>query len=320
MRAAEFDEYGPFSVLKVRDVPQPTPEPGEALVRIHASTVNPIDLIVRSGRLKFRTGKIFPKRIGIDFAGEVVDAGSDPKDLKIGDRVWGVMPLTVEKGIGQGSAADFVTISTSRIAKCPVALDFTQAAALSSVGAVAIIALKYKANLKPGERLLVRGGAGGVGSVAIQLGRLFGAHVTALGSYKDLEFLEELGADVVLDYRTEKPSSLPPFDVILDLVGTELGAYRRRLTPSGRMFCLAVKSLGALAYFQFSKIYGRKRVTFFSAAPLRETMAELTDYVDRGMVHPVVDSVYPLVDIALAQRSVEVGGGRGKRVLRHIGE
>jgi NADPH:quinone reductase-like Zn-dependent oxidoreductase len=319
MRVAEFDEYGPASVLKVRTVLRPTPEPGEALVRIHASTVNPIDTIVRSGMLKFRTGKIFPKRIGIDFAGEIVDAGTDSKDLKVGDRVWGVMPLTVEKGVGQGSAADFVTISTSRIAKSPVALDFVQAAALSSVGAVAIIALRDKAQLKAGERLLVRGGAGGVGSVAIQLGRWLGAHVTALGSSKDLDFLRELGADVALDYRTNKPSSLPPFDVILDLAGTDLGAYRRRLTRRGRMFCLAVKSLGALAYFQFSKIYGRKRVNFFSAEPLRETMADLTDYVDRGALRPIVDRVYPLEDIALAQHSVETGGGRGKRVLRHIG-
>jgi len=173
--------------------------------------------------------------------------------------------------------------------------------------------------LKAGERLLVRGGAGGVGSVAIQLGRQLGAHVTALGSSKDLDFLKDLGADVVLDYRTNTPASLPPFDVILDLAGTHLGAYRRRLTSSGRMYCLAVKGLGALAYFQFSKIYGRKRVNFFSAAPLRETMAVLTDYVDKGALRPIVDSLYPLEDIALAHASVETGGGRGKRVLQHSG-
>ena len=122
---------------------------------------------------------------------------------------------------------------------------------------------------------------------------------------------------MALDYRKTKPSALAPFDVILDLAGTDLGAYRSRLSPQGRMFCLAVKSLGAIVYFQFSKIYGRKRVTFFNAAPLRETMVDLTDYVDRGALRPIVDSVYPLVDVALAQRSVEVGGGRGKRVLRH---
>jgi len=295
------------------------PTPGEALVRVHASTVNPIDTLVRSGRLKIRTGKNFPKRIGIDFAGEIVSAGTDPQGFKAGDRVWGVMPLTIERGIGQGSAADFVTIASSRIAKSPAALDDVQAAALSSVGAVALIALIDKAQLKAGERLLVRGGAGGVGSVAIQLGRQLGAHVTALGSSKDLEFLKGLGADVVLDYRTSTPKSLSPFDVILDLVGTELGAYRRRLTANGRMYCLAVTGLGALLYFQLSKIYGSKRVNFFSAAPLRETMAALTAQVDKGALRPIIDSVYPLEDIALAQASVEAGGGRGKRVLWHAG-
>lgn len=319
MRAAEFDSYGPAGVMKVRAVPRPVPGPGEALVRIHASTVNPIDTIVRSGVLKWRTGKVFPKRIGIDFAGEIVDAGSDPRGFNPGDRVWGVMPLEVEKGVGQGSAADYVTVSTSRLAKSPAALDFVQAAALSSVGAVAIIALVDKARLQAGERLLVRGGAGGVGSAAIQLGRQLGAHVTALGSGKDLAFLRELGADTALDYRTTDPKTLPPFDVILDLAGTDLGAYRRRLGPQGRMYCLAVKSLGALLYFQFSRIYGSKRVTFFSAAPLGPTMAALADLADRGAVRAIVDSVYPLEEIALAQTSVEASGGRGKRVLAHTG-
>jgi NADPH:quinone reductase-like Zn-dependent oxidoreductase len=317
MRAAEFDEYGPASVLKVRQVPTPLAAPGEAVVRVHASTVNPIDTIVRQGVLKFRTGKQFPKRIGIDFAGEIVAAGTDARGLKPGDRVWGVMPLTIERGVGQGSAADLVTISTSRIARSPASLNDIEAAALSSVGAVAIIALMDKARLKAGERLLVRGGAGGVGSVAIQLGRHLGAHVTALGSAKDLAFLKELGADVVLDYRHSSPESLPSFDVILDLAGTDLGAYRRRLTATGRMFCLAVKGLGALAYFQFSKIYGSKRVNFFSAEPLSDTMSALAAYADRGALRPIIDSVYPLEDIARAQASVEAGGGRGKRVLRH---
>jgi NADPH:quinone reductase-like Zn-dependent oxidoreductase len=317
MRAIEFDEYGPAGVLKMRAVPRPELGPGEALVRVHASTVNPIDTIIRSGVLKFRTGKNFPKRIGIDFAGEVVALGTDSIDLSVGDRVWGVMPLTVEDGFGQGSAADYVTVPMTRLAKSPLALDFVQAAALSSVGAVAIIALIDKAELKAGERLLVRGGAGGVGSVAIQVGRQLGAHVTALGSSKDLEFLCELGADVALDYRTNAAASLPAFDVILDLVGDDLGAYRRRLTPQGRMYCLAVKGLGAIIYFQLSKIYGRKRVNFFSADPLRQTMSELTCLVDQGALRPIVDSVYALEDIALAHGFVEAGHVRGKRVLRH---
>lgn len=124
----------------------------------------------------------------------------------------------------------------------------------------------------------------------------------------------------MLDYRTNTPASLPKFDVILDLAGTDLGAFRRQLTPNGRMYCLAVKGLGALAYFQFSKIYGRQRVNFFSAAPMRETMAQLTDYVDKGALQPVVDGVYLLAQIDQAHRSVEAGGGRGKRVLRHTGE
>lgn len=315
MRAAEYDRYGPAGELRTRTVARPQADYGCALVRIHASSVNPIDTIVRSGKLRLRTGKQFPKRTGIDFAGEVVELGSEESDFEVGDRVWGVMPLSIERGVGQGSAADFVTIETTRISLSPKSLDAIEAASVSSVGAVAIIALRDKAGLRPGERLLVRGAAGGVGCMAVQLGALLGAHVTALASADDLDFLKELGADEALDYRTTSPSALGSFDVVLDLVGTDLGAYRGLLGHRGRMFCLALKGLGPIIYIQASRIFGPKRVRFFSAAPMRDTMADLAAYVDAGSIRPIVHSVYELDEIAEAQLSLEAGGGRGKRVI-----
>ena len=317
MRAVEYDEYGPASVLGLKQVPRPRPNPGEALIRVAASSVNPIDTIIRSGKLRLRTGKGFPRRTGIDFAGTVVGMGAETSGFDPGDRVWGVMPLTIERGFGQGSAADYVTIATNRLALSPSRLDDVEAASASSVGAVAIMALRDRAKLRPGERLLVRGAAGGVGCMAVQLGKVLGAHVTALASGDDLDFIRMLGADEALDYRTTWPSSLPAFDVVLDLVGTELSAYRGLLTPSGRMICLAIKGLGAILYILASRIYGQKRVQFFSAAPMRETMRDLKAYIEAGSIRHVVHSVYGLERIAEAQVSVEVGGGRGKRVLRH---
>jgi NADPH:quinone reductase-like Zn-dependent oxidoreductase len=227
------------------------------------------------------------------------------------------MPLTIERGFGQGSAADFVAIATSRIALSPSCLDFIEAASLSSVGAVAIITLREKAELRPGERLLVRGAAGGVGCIAVQLGKALGAHVTVLASASDLGFLQDIGADETLDYRSTTPSSLEAFDVVLDLVGTNLSQYRRLLTRKGRMFCLAIKSFASIAYIQISRIYGAKRVQFFSAAPMHETMADLTRYVEEGVIRPIVHSVFPLEQIVEAHGSIEAGGGRGKRVLKH---
>ncbi len=317
MRAVEYDDYGPASVLSIKHVPRPRPNPGEVLVRVAASSVNPIDTIIRSGKLRLRTGRRFPKRTGIDFAGKVVGMGAETSGFELGDRVWGVMPLTIERGFGQGSAADYVTIATDRLASSPSHLDDVEAAAASSVGAVAIMALKDRAKLRPGERLLVRGAAGGVGCMAVQLGKVLGAHVTALASANDLAFLRTLGADEALDYWTTRPSSLAAFDVVLDLVGTELPAYRGLLTPSGRMICLAIKGLGAILYILASRIHGQKRVQFFSAAPMSETMRELTAYMEAGSIRHVVHSVQDLERIAEAQVSVEGGDGRGKRVLRH---
>jgi NADPH:quinone reductase-like Zn-dependent oxidoreductase len=313
MRAAEYDRYGVPGVLQV---PRPQVEPGQALVRVHASSVNPIDTIVRSGALSFRTGKKFPKRSGIDFAGEVVEIASDVSDFKIGDRVWGVMPLTIERGFGQGSAADFVTIETSRLTASPKNLPSTEAASISSVGAVAIITLRDKAKLQPGERLLIRGAAGGVGCMAVQLGKALGAHVTVLASARDLEFLQDLGATEALDYRTTTPSSLKPFDVILDLVGTDLGTYRHLLSDHGRMFCLA-QNARSLAYIMVSKIFGSKQVQTFNATPMEDTMSDLTAYVDDGSIRPVIHSIYDLDNITAAHFSLEKEGGRGKRVVKH---
>lgn len=287
-------------------------------MRVHASSVNQIDTIVRSGKLRVRTGKNFPKRTGIDFAGEVVEIAPDASDVTVGDRVWGVMPLSVERGVGQGSAADFVTIATTRPTASPQSLSSIEAASISSAGAVAIIALrdKAKAKVQPGERLLVRGGAGGVGSMAVQLGTVLGAHVTALASANDLDFLKGLGAAEALDYSTTTPSSLEPFDVILDLVGTTLGAYRGLLSRRGRMFCLALNAR-SIAYIQASRLFGPKRVQTFSAAPMRDTMTDLAAYVDAGSIRPVIHSIYDLTNIAEAHLSLEAGGGRGKRVVTH---
>lgn len=317
MLAAEYDEYGPERVVKTRSVPRPQPTEGESLVRVEASSVNPVDLIIRSGKLRLRTGRRFPKRLGIDFAGQIEEIRGQAGQLAVGDRVWGVMPLTVEKGVGQGSAATYVTIPTDRLARSPRNLDPTESAAMSSVGAVALITLRDKAQLQPGERLLVRGAAGGVGTMAVQAGALLGAHVTALASADGLTFLCELGAEETHDYRTVTPADLAPFDVILDLVGTDLRHWRKLLTRPGRMYCLSIAGVSTLAYIAVSKVFRSRRVRFFSAAPTGRTMADLTTYAENGEIRPVVHSTYQLTDIVAAQESLEAGGGRGKRVLVH---
>ncbi|TDD07715.1 NAD(P)-dependent alcohol dehydrogenase [Nonomuraea deserti] len=316
MRAALFDRYGPPEVLYEGTVPAPAPGPGEVLVRVHAASVNGGELHGRAGRVRFVTdvvGRGFPKRIGMDFAGEVAALGSPMSGLKVGDRVWGGLPRVF------GAAAEFVVVRPRYLAFAPDGLDLVRAAALPGVGTTAITALRDKARLTSGERLLVRGAGGGVGHVAVQLGRAYGAHVTALAGGRNLGFVRELGADEAFDYATTGPGDLGTFDVVLDTVGTGMGAYRRLLAPGGRMVSIAFdlgNVAGSLGYVLASAVFGSRRVRFFSGKPTHALFADLTRLVESGAIQPVVDTVYPLSRIADAHRALEAGGVRGKLVVK----
>ncbi|WP_431930468.1 NAD(P)-dependent alcohol dehydrogenase [Nonomuraea jabiensis] len=319
MRAALFDRYGPPEVLYVGTAPKPVPGPGEVLVRVHATSVNGGELHGRAGKVRPVTGltqRGFPKRMGLDFTGEVVALGPDPAEPgpRVGDRVWGVLGRTF------GSVADYLAVRPRQLSRVPEGLDLVEAAALP-VGTTAITALRDKARLRPGERLLVRGGSGGVGVVAVQLGRALGAHVTALAGARNLDLVRDLGAHEAYDYATTRPADLPRFDVVLDTVGTEHPAYRRLLTPSGRMVAIAFdinRAASTLSYLAASTVYGRRRVRFFSGRPTHRLFTDLARYVESGAIRPVVDTVFPLEEIAKAHRAVEAGGVRGKIIVRVV--
>jgi NADPH:quinone reductase-like Zn-dependent oxidoreductase len=278
--------------------------------------VNGGELHVRAGKIRLLTGTIdrgFPKPMGIDFTGEVAATGPDVSTYSPGDRVWGLLPRRF------GAAAEFVAVDARQLAPAPATVDLVQAAALPAAGTTAITALRDKAHLQPGERLLVRGASGGVGSVAVQLGRVYGAHVTALANPKHHEALQDLGAHEVLDYRTTTPADLPRFDVVLDTVGTEFPAYRDRLTRSGRMVAISFDTdhpVTSLAYLLGSSVFIRRKIHFFSGNPKSALLAELSRLTDNGAIRPVVDTVYPLSKIAEAHQALETRSVRGKLVIQ----
>ena len=215
--------------------------------------------------------------------------------------------------------AEFISIPAEQLALSPKSLDPVQAAALPVVGATAIVALCDVAKLEPGEKLLIRGASGGVGSIAVQLGRELGAEVTALANSSSLYFVQELGADRAFDYAITQPADLGTFDVILDTVGSRTCTYRRLLAPKGRMIVLCPdpkRPLLAFCYIFLSAIFGVRRVRFFSAKPKTKQMTQLTSYVENGAIRPIVDTVYPLAEIAAAHRALEQGGRRGRQVVR----
>lgn len=307
MRLAGYDRYGSPDELHEVTGPLPRVRQGEVLIRVRALSVNSVELAMRAGRMRPISGNRFPKRVGLDVVGEVVEPGASRFD--VGDLVWGIggLPLV--------TAAEYVSMRADHLGLVPDGLDAVQAAALPA-GTTAITALRDKAALAPGERLLVRGATGGVGYVAVQLGKAMGAHVTGLASAPNLDLVRELGADEAIDYR--HPGDLGQFDVIFDTVGTDLAAFRHLLAPRGRMVTITfdfehpVRSLG---YIAANSIRRTRWIRIFSGSPRTPLFAELGRWVTSGAIRPQVDRAFPLSDIAGAHRALERGGVRGKIVI-----
>jgi NADPH:quinone reductase-like Zn-dependent oxidoreductase len=317
MQAAQFHEYGGPEVITTSAVPKPHPTADQLLIRVGATTVNGGELFFRSGKLRLISGSRFPKALGIDFAGEVMGVGSRTTDFEIGDRLWGVldsrrMTLT---GATTGAAADYLVVDAKRVAPLPAGLNFVDAVALMA-GTTAMTALRDKARVRTGERVLIRGGTGGVGYVGVQLAREMGAHVTALVSEPNLETARSLGAHIALDYRATDPADLGPYDVIFDTVGTRMHDYHRRLAPAGRMVSITVvPPLRGLATILASSIHGRRRIRAFSGNPTRRLLDDYATYLESGRIRPLIAARYPLTELADAHRAIERGGTHGKHVI-----
>ncbi len=308
MRAVRYERYGPPEVLGVRSVPVPEPQSGEVLVRVCATSVNPVEAQVRAGGMRPMSGFRFPKGTGQDFAGEVVAVGPGVDPATVGRRVWGT-----KLGLGSATAAEYVQVKESLTAQAPAGYDLVAAAALPTVGLTAITALRT-VRVRPGSRVLVVGASGGIGSVAIQLAHAAGARVSAVAAARNAEFCADLGAEVTYDYqRLESLADAPKFDAIIDLYGASLGQYRRHLATRGRMISLASKGMG---YVILSSVLPGPRVRMAMMKPKRADLDELAAAVVDGDLRSVVEETYPLDSIADAHRSIESGHSRGKRVIR----
>lgn len=313
MVAAQYVGYGEPAVLRVADVPRPSPGEGEVLVKVQASSVNGGELAKRSGQLRYITGRHFPQPIGVDFVGVIAELGTGVADVHVGLPVWG----TVSERANSGTQAEYVAVPADRVSRSPLGLSPIDAAALIAGGTTALAALRDVARLRPGERLLVRGAAGGVGSVAVQVGIMLGAHVTGLAHPSSEDFVRQMGAEAVIDYSTP-PAELSEFDVIFDTRGTQLRSFRSRLASGGRMVTIAPdidRPIASVFYIALSTVHRGRRVRIFLGNPEATLLREVAVAAESGALRPVVHRSFGLMDIGAAHEMLERGGVEGKLVL-----
>jgi NADPH:quinone reductase-like Zn-dependent oxidoreductase len=311
MQAVQYDRYGGPEELEVRTVPVPAPTADQLLVRVAACGLNPADAFIRAGALRRFTGRRFPRWTGLDLVGEVVELGDSVDDLSRGQRVWGFLG-----SYDRGTAAEYVAVRRAEVAPPPERIGTVEAAALPLVGTTALQALRDRARLQPGERVLIKGASGGVGSAAIQIATAMGAHVTAAASGPNLEHCRGLGADEVVDYTATDPADLDArFDVVLDCYGgSPLRRYARLLTRGGRFVTIA-PTPGLLLVSILSRLLPIPRVEAFFAKPNAADLTALARLVDDGTLRMAVMATYTLDQIREAHVAVAERHARGKRVL-----
>ncbi len=301
MKAAIYTKGKSGKVLEMKDLEQPVPKSNEVVIRVRAASVNPLDWRMKS------------ERPGVDVAGRVVAVGETVTQFKPGDAVFGA---------AKGAFAEYACASETTLVPKPESISFEQAAAVPIAALTALQGLRDKGHLQPGQKVLINGAAGGVGTFAVQIAKSFGADVTGVCSTKNVELVRSLGADRVIDYtRDDFTQDSERYDLLLDNVGNRtLSAMRRVLSPSGK--CVMA---GAPKQFQavFARIFKafarslflRQKFTFFIAKMNSDDLMALCGLIKDGKLTPVIDRRYPLAETAGAIAYVEEGHARAKVVI-----
>jgi NADPH:quinone reductase-like Zn-dependent oxidoreductase len=304
MKAAQISEFGHADKVKINEVDTPTIKPDQVLVEVHAASINPFDTAVREGNFEIP----LPITLGGDIAGTVVEVGSQITHVAQGDKVYGQAHAVSG---ASGAFAEFAATGGEQVGKAPSNLDFKEAASLTLVGQSAMQVIQGHINLQPNQKILIHGGSGGIGSVAIQIAKHIGAHVATTANGEGVDYVKKLGADEVIDYKVQKfEDLLHDFDAIFDTVGGE--TYKRSyevLKPGGVIVSMIEQPDHALMeQYKVTAIAQQTQTT-------PESLAKLTSLIESGVIAPHVDKVFPLEQIAQAFETRESGKVLGKVVL-----
>ncbi len=308
MKAAQIGEYGDQGVLKtVADAPKPAPTAGQVLVAVRAAGVNPFDWKLRAGYMQQAIHLPFPATLGGDVAGVVTEVGSDVTGFTVGDEVYGM----ADAAGGHGSFAEFTPVVASQLALKPQGVDFTVAAAVPLAAGSAHQALVDHMRLQAGQKILIHGGAGGIGSFAIQLAKHLGAHVATTAAGHDAEFVQELGADEVIDYATQEFEKLiKNYDAVYDTVGGATNAKSYQVLRPGGVLVAMVEPENREQAARYNIRYVAQGTRVNS-----ERLVELGRLVQQGVLKAYVDKTFPLEKAAEALAYLQSTKHHGKVVI-----
>lgn len=307
MKGVVIHSYGGPEVLKVEDVPPPVLKEDEVLIRVIAASVNPVDVAIRKGYLAELIGNKFPLILGMDAAGIVEKTGAKITKFKAGDPVYAFFTLA-----GEGGYAEFVTANENEIAAKPRAVNYAKAAAVPAAGSTAWQVLVDVAKLSAGQTVLIHGGSGGVGHLAIQIAKARGAKVIATASTANQDFVKKMGADVAVDYTKAKfEDAAKDVDVVLDMVGGQTLKRTYGVVKRGGIIVSIVDEMDQKEL----DAHGIRGVTF-RCAPKASVLEDLAKLIDAKKLTPVVSQTFPLSDVAKAQDQIATRHTRGKVVLQ----
>jgi 2-desacetyl-2-hydroxyethyl bacteriochlorophyllide A dehydrogenase len=311
MKAVIINRYGSADVLQYADVEKPFIKSDQLLIKVYASSVNPIDWKIRQGMLKVLTGNKFPMILGFDVSGEVVEVREKVTKFKPGDAVYAYLG-----SIPGGAYAEYVAVSEQFVCLKPNNITHEQAAAVPLAATTALQALRNSGEIKRGQKVLINGASGGVGTFAVQIAKAWETEVTAVCSAKNAELVKSLGTDRVIDYTQQDfTKGTEKYDIIFDVVSNRsFSECKNNLRSQGIYITLLPSPDILLNSFLTFFIPGKKAKLFFAKASSKD-LAELKELIEADKIHSVIDRTYPLSEIAAAHQYSESGRAVGKIVI-----
>jgi NADPH:quinone reductase-like Zn-dependent oxidoreductase len=305
MKTAQINAYGGPEVIEINETQKPATEKGKVLVKVYASSVNPFDVKLVQGMMQKMIPLQFPYTIGGDIAGVVSEISEGVEGFSVGNKVYGSANALLG---ATGAFAEYTLVSPDTIAIMPANVDFTQGATLVLAGVSAVQAIEEHFKLAAGQKILIHGGAGGIGTIAIQIAKKLGAYVATTATHENAEYVKKLGADEVIDYTTQKFSEvLSDYDAVFDTVGGETYTQSFGVLRKGGILV----SMIAPHNQELADIFGVTAITQATKVTTKH-LDMLTKYVEGGAVKPYIDKIYTLDNIKEAFKEQASGVVKGK--------